>query len=202
MASVSSVTATFRITIIALMIFSGAINTIGKECATQPTSSKTSRWSSRANSSNISSTPTCRYFLLTQATTMFFGEALAFLIFLFMKKRDPETFNMRMLEAKTQGKEPTFNKFLLAIPAISDLVTSTLQYVALNFVAGSVYQMMRGGAIVTTFIFSTIFLKMKAQRNQVFGSIFALIGVLIVGASSLIFSSSSESGGDTVLVSS
>jgi drug/metabolite transporter (DMT)-like permease len=130
---------------------------------------------------------------------MFFGEALAFLIYLFMKKRDPETFNMRMLEAKTQGKEPTFNKFLLAIPAISDLVTSTLQYVALNFVAGSVYQMMRGGAIVTTFIFSIIFLKMKAQRNQIFGSIFALIGVLIVGASSLIFSSSSDSGGDTVL---
>ena len=61
MASVSSVTATFRITIIALMIFSGAINTIGKEYPTQPTSSKTSRWSSRDSSSNISSTPTCRY---------------------------------------------------------------------------------------------------------------------------------------------
>jgi drug/metabolite transporter (DMT)-like permease len=124
---------------------------------------------------------------------------LAFLIYLYLRKRDPETFNMRMLEAKTQGKEPTFNKFLLAIPAISDLVTSTLQYVALNFVAGSVYQMMRGGAIVTTFIFSIVFLKMKAQRNQIFGSLFALIGVFIVGASSLIFSSSSDSGGDTVL---
>ena len=59
--------------------------------------------------------------------------------------------------------------------------------------------MMRGGAIVTTFIFSIIFLKMKAQRNQIFGSIFALIGVLIVGASSLNFSTSSDSGGDTVL---
>lgn len=57
----SSVTATFRITIIALMIFSGAINTIGKKCPTQPTSSKTSRWSSRDSFSNISSTPTCRY---------------------------------------------------------------------------------------------------------------------------------------------
>jgi drug/metabolite transporter (DMT)-like permease len=79
---------------------------------------------------------------------------------------------------------------------MSDLVTSTLQYVALNFVAGSVYQMMRGGAIVTTFIFSIIFLKMKAQRNQVAGSILALVGVFIVGTSSLIFSSSSSSGTD------
>lgn len=116
-----------------------------------------------------------------------------------MKRRDPETFNMRMLDAKSQGKEVNYNKFLLAIPAMSDLVTSTLQYVALNFVAGSVYQMMRGGAIVTTFIFSIVFLKMKAQRNQVAGSILALIGVFIVGASSLIFSSSSSSGTDPVL---
>ncbi len=90
------------------------------------------------------------------------------------------------------------NVFLFAIPAISDLITSTLQYVALNFVAGSVYQMMRGGAIVTTFIFSMIFLKMKAQRNQVAGSAMALIGILIVGASSLLFAESGSSSTDTV----
>lgn len=131
---------------------------------------------------------------------MFFGEALAFVIYIFMKRRDPETFNVRMLDAKSLGKEVNYNKFLLAIPAMSDLITSTLQYVALNFVAGSVYQMMRGGAIVTTFIFSIVFLKMKAQRNQVAGSILALIGVFIVGASSLIFSSSSSSGTDAVLL--
>ncbi len=103
-----------------------------------------------------------------------------------------------MLDAKSKGKELKFNPFLLAIPAVSDLVTSTLQYVALNFVAGSVYQMMRGGAIVTTFIFSLIFLKMKAQRNQISGSILALIGVIIVGASSLLFADNSDSGGDNV----
>jgi drug/metabolite transporter (DMT)-like permease len=129
---------------------------------------------------------------------MFFGEALAFVIYIFMKRRDPETFNMRMLDAKSQGKEVNYNKFLLAIPAVSDLVTSTLQYVALNFVAGSVYQMMRGGSIVTTFIFSIIFLKMKAQKNQVAGSILALVGVFIVGASSLIFSAGGSSGTDPV----
>jgi drug/metabolite transporter (DMT)-like permease len=130
---------------------------------------------------------------------MFFGEALAFVIYIFMKRRDPETFNMRMLEAKSQGKEVNYNKLLLAIPAMSDLVTSTMQYVALNFVAGSVYQMMRGGAIVTTFLFSIVFLKMKAQRNQIAGSALALVGVFIVGASSLIFSSSS-SGTDPVFL--
>ncbi len=53
------------------------------------------------------------------------------------------------------------NKFLLAIPAMCDFVTSTLKYIALNFIPGSVYQMMRGGTIVTTFLFSIIFLKIK-----------------------------------------
>lgn len=86
------------------------------------------------------------------------------------------------------------NRLWLAVPAMSDLITSTLQYVALNFVAGSVYQMLRGGAIVTTFILSIIFLKIKVQRKQIAGSSLALIGVLIVGASSLAFSSSSSSG--------
>jgi len=91
------------------------------------------------------------------------------------------------------------NKLWLAVPAISDLVTSTLQYVALNFVAGSVYQMLRGGAIVTTFILSIILLKIKVQRRQIAGSTLALVGIMIVGASSIAFSSSSSSGGeDTV----
>ena len=91
------------------------------------------------------------------------------------------------------------NRLWLAVPALSDLITSTLQYVALNFVAGSVYQMLRGGSIVTTFILSIFFLKIKVQRKQIAGSSLALIGVLIVGASSLIFSSSSSSGSDAVL---
>lgn len=59
--------------------------------------------------------------------------------------------------------------------------------------------MMRGGTIVTTFIFSMIFMKLKAKRSQVVGSAMALIGVLIVGASSLAFADSS-SGSDTVTI--
>lgn len=51
---------------------------------------------------------------------------------------------------------------------------------------------MRGGSIVTTFIFSIIFLKMKAQKNQIAGSAMALVGVFVVGFSSLFFSDSSS----------
>lgn len=90
------------------------------------------------------------------------------------------------------------NKLWLAIPAFCDFVTSTLHYIALNFVAGSVYQMMRGGTIVTTFIFSITFLKTKVKANQIIGSLLALVGVAIVGISNMEFSNSSSSA-DAVL---
>ena len=59
---------------------------------------------------------------------------------------------------------------------------------ALNFISGSVYQMMRGGSIVTTFIFSIIFLKIKVMKNQVAGAALALFGVMVVGFSNMVFS--------------
>lgn len=92
------------------------------------------------------------------------------------------------------------NKFLLAIPAFCDFVTSTLQYIALNFIPGSVYQMMRGGTIVTTFIFSIIFLHSKVEKNQILGAGLALFGVLIVGTSNMLFSSSGSGAADAVLI--
>jgi drug/metabolite transporter (DMT)-like permease len=92
------------------------------------------------------------------------------------------------------------NKLWLAIPAVCDFITSTLQYVALNFIPGSVYQMMRGGTIVTTFIFSIIFLKAKVKRYQMAGSALALIGVFIVGTSNMIFSKGSSGGSSAVIL--
>ena len=129
---------------------------------------------------------------------MFFGEAVVLVIFLVMKNRDKEGVKMRMLQAKSKGKIVEFSIFLYAIPAVSDLITATLHYVALNFIAGSVYQMMRGGTIVTTFLFSMIFLKMKAKRNQKVGSALAFLGVLTVGIASLAYNKSSSSDSDAV----
>jgi drug/metabolite transporter (DMT)-like permease len=68
-----------------------------------------------------------------------------------------------------------------------DLVSSTLQSIALNFVSGSVYQMMRGGTIVTTFMFSVLLLNMKALKRQWVGSILTVGGILIVGISNYMY---------------
>jgi drug/metabolite transporter (DMT)-like permease len=80
-----------------------------------------------------------------------------------------------------------------------DFLTSTMQKIALNFLPGSVWQMLRGGVIVTTAIFSRFFLQMRPRKNHYFGCAFAILGIIIVGISNVAFaekSSSSES--DTV----
>ncbi len=46
---------------------------------------------------------------------------------------------------------------------------------------------MRGGSIVTTFIFSIIFLKIKVMKNQVVGAALALFDVIVVGFSNMVF---------------
>jgi drug/metabolite transporter (DMT)-like permease len=52
--------------------------------------------------------------------------------------------------------------------------------------------MMRGGSIVTTFIFSIIFLKIKVMKNQIAGAALALFGVMVVGFSNMYFSENSS----------
>lgn len=74
-----------------------------------------------------------------------------------------------------------------------DFITSTLHYIALNFVSGSIYQMMRGGTIVTTLLFSITILKVKVQPKMIVGAMLAVVGVIIVGVSNFIFASGSSS---------
>ena len=73
-----------------------------------------------------------------------------------------------------------------------DLIAAILNSIALNYVAGSVYQMMRGGTIAATFFFSILSLKMKAQRHQLAGCALAILGLLIVGISNFLYKSSTE----------
>ena len=58
--------------------------------------------------------------------------------------------------------------------------------------------MMRGGSIVTTLIFSIIFLKAKVMKNQIMGSGLVLIGVMIVGLSNMVFKDESSDGASAV----
>jgi drug/metabolite transporter (DMT)-like permease len=123
---------------------------------------------------------------------MFLGEILALGFYFLHKAKNPESYALRAKQAQEEGKLLEFNRFKFAIPALCDVLASNLQLFALNFIAGSVYQMMRGGTIITTFIFSLIILKMKAKLFQIVGSALAFIGIAIVGVSAMVFSNPSD----------
>ncbi len=59
--------------------------------------------------------------------------------------------------------------------------------------------MMRGGSIVTTLLFSIIFLKVKVMKNQIFGAGLALFGVAVVGLSNMVFKDDSSDGPSAVI---
>jgi drug/metabolite transporter (DMT)-like permease len=65
-----------------------------------------------------------------------------------------------------------------------------MQYFALSFISGSTFKLLQGGSIITTVIFSKILLKMVIEKRHVIGCSLAVIGLVIIGLSSLINSNS------------
>jgi drug/metabolite transporter (DMT)-like permease len=98
-----------------------------------------------------------------------------------------------------KGKKLNMNKLWLFVPAFFDLLTSGMQYIAFNFISASAYQIFKGGTIITTFLFSITFLKQPITKKQIFGSLFALFGIIIVGLANIIFSTSSSHSDNTVI---
>ena len=85
------------------------------------------------------------------------------------------------------------NYFYLLFPAMSDLISSTLQLVALNFVNPSIYLMIRGGTILTTAFFTICFLKRKLKKYHYLGCFLSLVGVTIVGVTNFAYGSGHSS---------
>lgn len=89
---------------------------------------------------------------------------------------------------------------LIAIPAMCDVVASTLMFIALTLVDASVYQMMRGLIVFITALFSIIFLKRILYRHHYTALVLIVGGIALVGVASIQNSSGSGKGtGSTIL---
>jgi len=73
------------------------------------------------------------------------------------------------------------NKALFLIPTVLDYASMICYYTALNFIPGSVYQILRGGTVLTTFLFTVLLLKTKTQKFQLIGGGVVLFGLSVVG---------------------
>lgn len=136
-----------------------------------------------------------------QTLIMFIGEFYCALFWLCARnkiKRDEET---EKEERISKGEEvndlPEASPFLFLVTMGCDLVGSTLLNFALLNMAGSVFQMLRGGIIIITCAFSIIFLSKYPKNYQWLGVGIVFLGVFLVGLSSQIYSST---GGETTNV--
>ena len=67
-----------------------------------------------------------------------------------------------------------------------DFVSSTLQFAGLILISSSIYQMMKGGTIILTAVFSVMFLKRKLRSYHYLGILFTVLGITIVGLSTFL----------------
>lgn len=80
-----------------------------------------------------------------------------------------------------------------------DLMTSTMQFVALNFISTSAYQILKGGIIATAFLFTVIYLRQPIKRNELIGSVLAFSGIIVVGVGNVLVSGSDSGESNIVL---
>ena len=91
-----------------------------------------------------------------------------------------------------EGKNPKVSKLLIGLPGLFDTMASCLQVFALLLIPASVNQMLNGGVIIFTCIFSKIFQGRPVHRHHLFGVISCIIGYVIIGYASII-----QNGGDS-----
>lgn len=124
-----------------------------------------------------------------QSSLIFIGEYLTLLIYGIAqsnKRKQEEHFYDLVDTAENQGKSLHLSKFLMAIPSFFDTVGSILQLVATQLLPASVIQMLRGGVIIFTSIFSRIILGRIVHRHQIFGLSICLVGFVLVGIASIV----------------
>jgi drug/metabolite transporter (DMT)-like permease len=127
-----------------------------------------------------------------QAACMFLGELLCLIAHFFSKKRRTQT--PRELRAEAEGLvAPESDRcraiengtFWFCLPAICDMCGTGTMYAGLCLSYASVFQMLRGSVVVFTTVLSCLFLRRKFYMFQWFSVFLVVVGVAIVGYSSL-----------------
>ena len=96
-----------------------------------------------------------------QAVGMFIGEftcLIAFQIYRFANKR-------KLAEGTLDLGSDDFSPFLLALPAVCDMLGTSTMYFGLTLTFASSFQMLRGAVMFFTAVMSVIFLKVRSPSH-------------------------------------
>lgn len=134
-----------------------------------------------------------------QSSFMFFGEMLCFLVFkiayCYYSRKDDGSVDSNSL---TKGSR-IFNPFVLLIPAMCDMLATSIMYIGLNMTYASSFQMLRGAVIVFTGILSMGFLNRKLGGREWIGIGFVILGLALVGISDIMTMKDEDTNMNSVL---
>lgn len=116
-----------------------------------------------------------------QSFTMYIGEALCMVVFIFYIRFNKSSYEEGKKNALTNGKDHKIPLHLLIIPTACDFVSSTLAFFALSLMPVSLYTMIRSGNLVITAIASVVFLKRKLYRHHLLALVIIMAGLVTVG---------------------
>jgi len=140
-----------------------------------------------------------------QSLSMFLGEFLCLLFFKlayrYHVKRQYPIEDSPIVKGNQQ-----FSPFLFFIPAMFDMIATSLMYIGLTMTYASSFQMLRGAVIIFTAIFSKIFVHRAVSLRHWLGIFVIIIGLATVGASDLLSSDQKSNStyqiilGDTLIL--
>ncbi|XP_076100355.1 solute carrier family 35 member F6-like [Mytilus galloprovincialis] len=188
----------FQIVLMVGMLVTGSINTISKKAQND---CKVEGYPDRS----ANNTRTVHEFdhPWFQTLIMFFGEMICLGGYCIVRKKERDK---RRKEYAEQNKDmtdippqPRIVQFIVAVPTICDLVGTSVAGIGLIYVDASVWQMLRGSIIIFAGILSKIFLKRKLRLVHWCGMLVTMIGLVLVGCSSVFKSQHTAEGSKTIL---
>ncbi|XP_015598627.1 solute carrier family 35 member F6 [Cephus cinctus] len=134
-----------------------------------------------------------------QSSFMFVGEMMCLLVFkvafcYYNRRTDGSVDNNPL----TKGSR-TFNPTVLAIPALCDMLATTVMYIGLTMTYASSFQMLRGAVIVFTGIFSVAFLNRELGVREWSGISLVIVGLGIVGLSDIVTGNADHTSVNSVI---
>ncbi|WKX95226.1 hypothetical protein Q1695_012018 [Nippostrongylus brasiliensis] len=133
---------------------------------------------------------------------MFIGELLcmgAYLIILCVRKyRWNRT--KHDVDSESEPQIPRFNPLLFLIPAISDIISTSVMYIGLTLTSASSYQMLRGALIVCTGLLSIFCLHSTIKAYQWMGMISVVLGLAVIGLTDIFCNDNKTDEESNVLV--
>jgi len=116
---------------------------------------------------------------------VFFGNVLCYFPYLYLVLFQKDTLRSEKKKARAKGLKLQYNKLCFVLPAVFDLLSSTLNFIGLTMATASAAQLMSSANILCTAILSYFFLKRRYTGLQIIGVLLLIIGIVIIGTASV-----------------